>query len=144
MICYRLRCVKGHEFEGWFRDSAAFGTQSTTGLLSCPECGTPEVTQALMAPAVVTSPRRAPRQDVAPPPPGIPDAVRAALMRVRAEVERTCDDVGDRFAEEMVQMHRGDREERGIYGRATAEEQEALHEQGIEFGMLPWLPLADS
>jgi len=148
VICYRLRCADGHEFEGWFRSSDAFGTQAATGLLSCPQCGSADVTQALMAPAVVTSAARAPvpasAGEAGVSDSALPDSARALLMRVRAEIERTCDDVGDRFATEMMQMHRGEAEQRAIYGQATPEEQETLHEQGIEFGLVPWLPRADS
>ncbi|GBQ68619.1 hypothetical protein AA103196_1994 [Ameyamaea chiangmaiensis NBRC 103196] len=150
MICYRLACARDHTFEGWFRDSAAFESQARMGLVTCPQCGETRVDRALMAPAVHTrgeSPKGAPVAEESAAPqataPALPDAVRAALMRARAEIERTCEDVGDGFAEEMVRMHRGDRERRGVYGQTTAEEREALHDEGIEFGVLPWLPRAD-
>ena len=37
VIVYNLRCKNGHEFEGWFRDSAAYDLQSEDGKLSCPD-----------------------------------------------------------------------------------------------------------
>ena len=52
MIHYHLRCADGHEFDGWFSDSAGFETQRDRGLLTCPECGTSSVERALMAPAI--------------------------------------------------------------------------------------------
>ena len=39
MILYRLKCKKGHEFEGWFASSAAFDKQEKDGLLTCAHCG---------------------------------------------------------------------------------------------------------
>ncbi|MFT8711673.1 DUF1178 family protein, partial [Komagataeibacter rhaeticus] len=54
MIRYQLRCGAGHEFEGWFPGSSAFERQAADGLLCCPQCGTHDVTRALMAPAVHT------------------------------------------------------------------------------------------
>ncbi|KXV61599.1 hypothetical protein AD948_01170, partial [Acetobacter senegalensis] len=52
MICYRLQCENGHAFEGWYRDSATFVQLQQNGFLNCPECGTSDVRQALMAPAI--------------------------------------------------------------------------------------------
>ena len=52
MIRYGLRCEAGHGFDGWFRSSDDFDAQGARGLLSCPACGSTEVTTALMAPAV--------------------------------------------------------------------------------------------
>ncbi len=146
MICYRLRCADGHGFEGWFRDSGAFGQQAAAGLISCPQCGATQVEQALMAPAI----RSSRKQEAAPPAASavqvageIPDALRALLQRTRAEIERQCDDVGQRFAEEARRIHHGEAEARGIYGHATEAERETLRDEGIEFSSIPWLDRAD-
>ena len=55
MIAYNLICSDGHEFEGWFKDSAAFDAQAKQGVVTCPFCGDDEVKKAIMAPAVKTS-----------------------------------------------------------------------------------------
>jgi hypothetical protein len=60
MIHYQVRCIRGHEFDGWFKDSQAFDRQAKRGLIECPVCGGVEVTRALMAPSV-------PRGRKAPP-----------------------------------------------------------------------------
>jgi len=39
MIHYQLRCHQQHEFDGWFKNSAAFESQAERGLLECPVCG---------------------------------------------------------------------------------------------------------
>jgi len=149
MILYRLRCDGGHEFEGWFRDSGSFDTQARQGLLTCPECGTSAVERALMAPAVRTRQAAEPARPASPSPtegalPAVlPDRLRAMLQRLRAEVERHCDDVGDGFAQEARRMHRGDAPERGIYGNATEEERDELAAEGIAVGRIPWIERAD-
>lgn len=155
MIHYQLRCNEGHEFDGWFKDSAAFEKQAKRGLLECPHCGDTTVSRALMAPSV---PRKgnAVRQVVqqqpeasegAPPQPvaggRMPAHVRAALQRLRAEVEKNCDYVGGQFADEARKIHRGDTERRGIYGEASADEAKALADEGIEVSQIPWVPRAD-
>jgi len=52
MIHYQLRCSRHHEFDGWFRDSAAFAKQAAAKLVECPECGDVAVSRALMAPSL--------------------------------------------------------------------------------------------
>ena len=74
---------------------------------------------------------------------GVPDQVRAMLQKLRAEVERNCDYVGEGFAEEARRIHKGEADARGIYGEATPDEAEALAEEGIEVAKIPWVPRAD-
>lgn len=52
MIVFDLSCEHGHAFEGWFGSSDDFASQKERGLLSCPQCGSPVVTKAPMAPSV--------------------------------------------------------------------------------------------
>ena len=50
MICYALVCGKGHDFESWFQNSAAYDKQAKRGLVSCPLCGDAKVEKAIMSP----------------------------------------------------------------------------------------------
>lgn len=150
MIHYALRCEAGHEFDGWFKDSATFEKTAAKGLLECPFCASTRVTRALMTPAIAGGRREEPAAEApATPPPAapekavagpIPPALYAALARLRAEIERTCEYVGPAFAEEARRIHEGEAERRGIYGEATPEEAEALREDGIEVQSIPWVP----
>ncbi len=154
MIHYQLRCSQDHEFDGWFPDSAAFDKQARRGLVECPTCGDVKVERALMAPAVATrasAPEPVPTEApiAAPPMPAVagggrmPAQLVAMLQRLRAEVEKNCDYVGPDLAEEARRIHHGEAEERGIYGETTAEEAEALADEGIDLHPLPWVPRAD-
>ena len=69
----------------------------------------------------------------------MPKELREALLQVRAEVEKNCEHVGGNFAEEARKIHYGESGKRGIYGETSDEEAEALAEEGIEFGRLPWI-----
>jgi hypothetical protein len=51
MICYQLRCGRGHGFEGWFRGSDAFAEEVRR--LTCPICDDRSIEKAIMAPAVL-------------------------------------------------------------------------------------------
>jgi len=161
MIHYALQCSQAHEFDGWFASSAAFDAQCARGLVECPACGDLEVTRALMAPALprkgnavvsasapeqpqATAPEHSPSQGaMAVTGERLPDHLRSALQRLRAEVERNCDYVGPEFAEEARRIHTGEAAPRGIYGETTAEQAEALAEDGIAIARIPWVPRAD-
>ena len=159
MIKYLLICDKSHEFEGWFGDSAAFESQQESGFLTCPFCGSVDVRRALMAPNLASPKTRktdlAEQQPSAHPEPQAPQQASAALPPVAArkmqelmsemralqtKIREECRDVGNDFAEEARKIHYGEAEPEGIYGQATAEEREALDEEGIEIMDMPWLP----
>jgi hypothetical protein len=73
----------------------------------------------------------------------MPAQVRAALQRLRSEVETNCTYVGPAFAEEARRMQRGESDHRGIYGETTPEQAETLAEEGIQVARIPWVPRAD-
>ncbi len=54
-------------------------------------------------------------------------------------IEKNAEYVGPRFADEARKMHNGDSDERSIYGEASDEDAEALQDEGIEFGRIPWV-----
>lgn len=64
----------------------------------------------------------------------------AVMREMRAHVEKTAEDVGDKFAEEARKIHYKESEQRGIYGNATRDDAVALLEEGIEVMPLPRLP----
>lgn len=146
MIHYNLQCGQAHEFDGWFASAAAFDTQAAKRLVECPVCGSVEISRGLMAPAVPKKGNAAKEkqpQNVAVTPDRMPDHVRAVLQRLRSEVERNADYVGDDFAAEAKRIHEGDQPPRAIYGETTQEQAEALAEDGIPVARIPWVPRAD-
>lgn len=64
--------------------------------------------------------------------------LREALREMRQYIEKTAEYVGPKFADEARKMHNGESEERSIYGEASDEDAEALRDEGIEFGRIPW------
>jgi hypothetical protein len=160
MILYRLRCSQGHEFDSWFKDSKTYERQEKKSLVGCAVCGDAKVTRALMAPrlgtkgnkkATAVTPVEAP--PAAPPPEvqqaqqqmaaltrQMPKELREALVKARSEIEKNCEHVGAKFAEEARKIHYGESDKRGIYGETSDKEAEELAEEGIEFGRLPWVP----
>ena len=139
MIVYDLHCENGHRFEGWFGSSADYDRQSEIGLVDCPECGSTAVGKAPMAPAVPAKSNAGsstPTADKdaqlsnAPMPAEVRKAFEA-LAKAQAKALEKSKWVGDKFAEEARSQHYGDSEEAPIHGKATKEEAQELHAEGI-------------
>lgn len=139
MILFELKCSADHRFEAWFRDGAAYDAQVAAGSVACPLCGDTGVSKAPMAPRIArarSGGEEAERRQLA--------AIRQHLSELRRTVEENCDYVGDRFAEEARRIHYGEAEARGIYGESTAEDADALRDEGVAFQRIPWLPRTSS
>ncbi|HXJ00335.1 MAG TPA: DUF1178 family protein [Micropepsaceae bacterium] len=140
MITYNLACAMGHEFEGWFANSAAYDAQEAQSALSCPVCGDAHVKKAIMAPAVRNSVTKAKgKTDVAPADAAAPDPqkLRQFMAGYRKFVEENADYVGPKFPEEARKIHYGEAEERHIYGESTLGEARELIEEGIAIAPVP-------
>ena len=157
MIHYALVCDKSHTFESWFANSSAYDKQAKRGLISCPMCGSGKIEKAIMAPRLArkakstsirldeAAPSAAPE---APPEAAAPVAIvspqerafRTKLKELRDHLTANADNVGKSFPEVARKMHYGETEHRSIYGEATPQDAEALHEEGIAFHPLPVLP----
>jgi hypothetical protein len=160
MILYRLRCAKGHEFDSWFKDGKTYERQEKRSLIGCPSCGNAKITRAPMAPRIgkatekgggkhadvqveapsEAKPTAAPDPQMAALARAMPREMRETLLKLREQVEKNLEPVGEKFAEEARKIHYGESDKRGIYGQTTDEEAEALADEGIEFGRLPWIP----
>lgn len=135
MIRYALRCACGHAFDAWFTNADAYDDQEARGLVTCPVCDGNAVAKAPMAPAIGKAHRSAPAEHV---------MMRAALMALSRQLKQQAEAVGERFPEEARRIHRGEAEERPIWGKATGEEAEALRDEGIQVHALPDLPDHDA
>jgi hypothetical protein len=127
MKVLNLGCAQQHRFEGWFASDDDFVSQQTRGLVACPLCGDIAVTRLPSAPRLnVSRPTQAAE-------PGVQLQERQThwMNAVKRLIERT-EDVGERFPEEARRIHYGEVAQRGIRGRATREDTEALRDEGIE------------
>lgn len=164
MIVFDLKCNHGHTFEGWFRSSGDFDSQSDSNLIACPACGTSEVGKAIMSPNVATKgnqkialakkpeakpvtigeARTAMSSDeeitaaIAPDlPQELQDQMEELFAKVQKHVEENCTYVGDDFSEEARKIHYGESDTVGIYGEASEDETLELIEEGIDILPLP-------
>ena len=147
MIVFDLRCApSAHVFEAWFGSSADYDDQKARGLVSCPLCGSDDVSKAPMAPAVpVKGNARASARATAVAAGGdVPadaeamKAMLAAAAALQRKMLENSESVGDRFVDEARAIHLGEAEARAIHGRATPADAAALVDEGIAVAPLPF------
>jgi hypothetical protein len=131
-----LQCAHTHRFEGWFGSEDDFTSQLARGLVTCPMCGDTTITKKLSAPRLnlghAQAPsREQPRQDVVATN-DTHSALQAAWLGMARRILANTDDVGEQFAEEARKIHYGEVPHRGIRGKASQAESEALADEGIE------------
>jgi hypothetical protein len=132
VIIYDLKCKNNHKYEGWFKDIDSFEKQKIQSLISCPICGEADVDVIMPSLKVVGKNNRsvqANEKDLS--------AVKT-LQSLYEFIDRNFDDVGDRFAEVAVNIHRGEEDARNIKGTTTKEEESMLSEEGIRFMKIPF------
>lgn len=152
MIRFTLLCRNDHRFEAWFKGNQTCEEQLKSGDVHCPFCGDSSVRKAPMAPNVITSKGRSKAKaqeletevDISPlPDVGIPESAEAItalaekMTSLMHEVQENYDYVGEDFPDEVRKIHYGEAEDRGIYGETSADEVEALLEEGVEILPLP-------
>lgn len=132
-----LQCAQQHVFEGWFASEDDFLAQCQRAIIGCPVCGSASISKRLSAPRLNLSNSREP----VPQPPAsnvtTQETMQAAWMSAARRLLADTDDVGSRFAEEARKIHYGEVPERGIRGRATPDETDALLDEGIAVLQLP-------
>ena len=151
MIIYNLTCDSGHEFEGWFKNSEDLADQQRRGLLTCPVCDSVNVERKLTAPRVTR------KSNTGSVPNNRPDNRKVAisgqqspedfaklqqmLQQVHQFVDANFEDVGNRFTEKAIDIHRGDRDPANIRGTATNEQLKQLEAEGVQTIALPPKPI---
>ena len=123
MIKYDMICMNEHVFESWFNSSDGCDEQLAQNAVECPVCGDTGVSKAIMAPNISAKKNRT-NTDYK----NAIDEEKAA----RDWIKKNCDDVGDKFADEVRAMHYGDKEERNVQGTASVEDAQKLHDEGID------------
>jgi hypothetical protein len=135
MKVFNLRCAQQHAYEGWFASEADFVSQQERGMVACPLCGDTAALRTPSGPRVKTS-RHADSAE-----PATAETTELTLqsqwLRAVRQVMNNTEDVGERFPEEARRIHYGEVEERGIRGRASREDADALRAEGIEVMAVP-------
>ena len=64
----------------------------------------------------------------------------AQLRQLQRKIKAQYRDVGTEFAAEARKIHYGESAPENIYGQSSAEEREALADEGIDVIAMPWVP----
>ena len=130
MIRYALICSDcDAEFEAWFSNSAGYEDQKKRGLIECFACNGTNVGKAIMAPSVKRTDK-----SVSVDPKAV---AQTFIKKARRHISENFDYVGDKFADEARAIHKGEKEDRAIWGQTTPEESAALADEGVEALPLP-------
>lgn len=149
MVIYDLICESGHEFEGWFKNPEELVSQQESKMLTCPFCGTGAVTKKVTA-SKITKKSNAVSSKVS-------ESVavsagkslvkghaqlQAMLGKVHDYVDENFTDVGNRFADEALSIHRGEKEDTNIRGTANSTQLKKLADEGVVALPLPPKPIS--
>jgi hypothetical protein len=160
MVIYDLICDANHQFEGWFKNAEDMQKQRESGFLTCPFCDSMQITKKLTASKLTrksnslntSSESSAARQEVAvgggqntePGSATSPEKfvkLQKMLGEVHSFIDQNFEDVGNRFSEEAINIHNGDREPSNIRGTASSEQIKEMAEQGVDAIPLPPKPI---
>jgi len=149
VVIYDLICDSGHEFEGWFKNSDELVSQQESKILICPFCGTEAVTKKVTAPKLTKKSNSTVvvEQSSETVAAGIGSSseqygqLQKMLGQVHEFVDQNFVDVGNRFADEALSIHRGEKEPANIRGTASKSELKELADEGVSAVPLPSKPI---
>ena len=136
MINYTLKCDQNHTFDSWFKSAEAFEMLVKKSMVVCSECGSTNITKAIMAPSVSTSRKK----DNKPSELEKKSKLKNDILELKKKIEANSEYVGNNFANEARSMYLGETPERSIYGEAKADDAKKLIDDGIPVMPLPFLP----
>jgi hypothetical protein len=128
VIIYDLKCRDGHQFEGWFKDRGAYEDQNAQKLIACPVCGG---TETALIPSTVAFLGRDNRLSEVKTKTGL--SPQKVLREFHEYVQKSFENVGEKFAEVALRIHHGEEDGRNIRGTTTGSEEETLREEGVQF-----------
>ena len=136
MINYTLKCDQNHTFDSWFKSAEAFEMLVKKSMVVCSECGSTNITKAIMAPSVSTSRKK----DNKPSELEKKSKLKNDILELKKKIEANSEYVGNNFANEARSMYLGETPERSIYGEAKTDDAKKLIDDGIPVMPLPFLP----
>ena len=134
MIKYNLTCSDCKTiFNSWFSGSEEFERLRKRKLVTCIDCDSADVKKSIMAPNISNSKKTKNeafkfRKDL-----------KKKIFKYQNFINKNFKYVGDNFAQEVRNIYYNKQNSKGIYGNATLEEINELHEEGIETTTIPWI-----
>ena len=137
MIRYDLICSNNHKFESWFKDSKSYQKQLEANEIACPKCNNSNISKSLMAPGIPKKTNTKNGNVIAN---SSSSSISNAIRKIRDEIKKNSEYVGDQFPEEARKIHYNEAEMRSIYGKASKKEITELVDEGIDIIQIPEIP----
>ena len=137
MIRYDLICEDEHFFESWFKDSKSYQKQLEANEIACPKCNNSNISKSLMAPGIPKKTNTKNGNVIAN---SSSSSINNAIRKIRDEIKKNSEYVGDQFPEEARKIHYNEAEMRSIYGKASKKEITELVDEGIDIIQIPEIP----
>ena len=137
MIRYDLFCENEHFFESWFKDSKSYQKQLDANEIVCPVCDSCNISKSLMAPGIPKKTNTKNGNVIAN---SSSRSINDAIRKIRDEIKKNSEYVGDQFPEEARKIHYNEAEMRSIYGKASKTEITELVDEGIDIIQIPEIP----
>ena len=134
MIAFDLICSNGHKFECWFKDSASFEEQRSSGIINCPLCSDDRVEKALSTFSIKKD--GGTKKSTVDP--------HQVLQSIHEYLDKHFEDVGLDFTKEALKIHCGESKKRNIKGTATPDQEKLLKDEGVQFLKIPIIKRLDS
>ncbi len=134
MIAFDLICSNGHKFECWFKDSASFEEQRSSGIINCPLCSDDRVEKALSTFSIKKN--GGTKKSTVDP--------HQVLQSIHEYLDKHFEDVGLDFTKEALKIHYGESKKRKIKGTATPDQEKLLKDEGVQFLKIPIIKRLDS
>jgi len=135
MIKYKLKCDSNHNFDSWFSSSQDYEKLKRKKLLNCPECNSSSIQKTIMSPNL--SYNKSAQKDKKSA--KFQKELKTKIKSLQKYIEKNCDNVGNKFAQEARKIYYDDKRSRGIYGTASSDQMKELTEEGIEVSSIPWI-----
>ena len=152
MVIFDLICDSQHEFEGWFKNSDELVSQQKNGMLICPVCESGEVHKKIAAPKLGKKSNAstvAPKNSVSNPESIVAGGgskqayaqLQKMLGKVHDFIDTNFEDVGNKFTDQALSMHKGEIEASNIRGTANQDQLKKLAKEGVTALPLPVKPV---
>ena len=136
MIKYKLLCKNcSKDFDSWFASSKEFDKLKKSKFINCPNCNSFKVEKSLMSPSIINNKKENNNLNSKKY-----LTIKNKLKEYKNFIKNNFEYVGDNFTYEARSIHYNNKKKnKGIYGKATAEDIQELSEEGIETESIPWI-----
>jgi len=139
MIRYKIKCRDcNRNFDSWFASSIEFDRIKNFKLLTCSHCNSLNVEKSLMAPNLKNTKKNLIKNDNEKI-----KVIKNKLKQYQKFIEKNYNYVGENFAYEARSIHysnnKKNKNNKGIFGKASSEEIKELNDEGIEIDSIPWI-----